>query len=139
MDVTLNPTLMLDFTCRVEGIPTTNVTRDQVEVHYLPHKSNIAEDVKDDTEMPAAPPDTSAEQQTADARSSKAPAPTGDEQQLSAQHMWRLEALMSKENKALILMKVGTEEASTCFDAPASQDQASYDGDMSTSKWSPMK
>ena len=38
---------------------------------------------------------------------------------------------MSKEKKALTLIKVGTEEALTCFDAPVSQDEASYDGDVS--------
>ena len=38
---------------------------------------------------------------------------------------------MSKENRTLTLMKVGTQEALTHFNAHASQDKASYDGDMS--------
>ena len=38
---------------------------------------------------------------------------------------------MSKENRTLTLMKVSAEEASTCFDAHASQDEASYNGNMS--------
>ena len=37
---------------------------------------------------------------------------------------------MSKENRTLTLLKVGTKQASTCFDAPASQDMASYDGNV---------
>ena len=38
---------------------------------------------------------------------------------------------MSKENRTQTLIKVGAEEASTCFDAHASQDEASYNGDIS--------
>ena len=38
---------------------------------------------------------------------------------------------MLKENRTLTLLKVGTEEASTCFDVPAPQDEASYDGNVS--------
>ena len=38
---------------------------------------------------------------------------------------------MSKENRTQTLIKVGAEEASTCFCAHASQDEASYDGDIS--------
>ena len=38
---------------------------------------------------------------------------------------------MLKENRTLTLIKVGREEALTCFDAHASQDEASYDGDVS--------
>ena len=34
---------------------------------------------------------------------------------------------MSKENRDLTLIKVGMEEASTHFNAHASQDEASYD------------
>ena len=38
---------------------------------------------------------------------------------------------MSKDNRTLTLIKVGTEEASTCFNAHACQDEASYNGDVS--------
>ena len=38
---------------------------------------------------------------------------------------------MSKENRTQTLIKVGMEEASTCFHAPTSQDEASYDGNIS--------
>ena len=38
---------------------------------------------------------------------------------------------MSKENRTQTLIKVGAEEASTCFDAHVSQDETSYDHDVS--------
>ena len=38
---------------------------------------------------------------------------------------------MLKENSTLTIIKVGREEALTHFNAHASQDEASYDGDMS--------
>ena len=38
---------------------------------------------------------------------------------------------MLKENRTQTLIKVGAEEASTCFKAHVSQDKASYDGDIS--------
>ena len=38
---------------------------------------------------------------------------------------------MSKENRTQTLIKVGTEEAATRFNAPTSQDEKSYDGDVS--------
>ena len=38
---------------------------------------------------------------------------------------------MSKENRAHTLITVGVEEAATHFDAPTSQDEESYDGDVS--------
>ena len=38
---------------------------------------------------------------------------------------------MFKENRTQTLIKVGSEEASTRFDAHMSQDEASYDGDIS--------
>ena len=37
---------------------------------------------------------------------------------------------MSKKNRTLTLLKVGTKEVSSHFDVPASQDEASYDGDV---------
>ena len=53
-----------------------------------------------------------------------------DKQQFSPQSIDRLKALMLKENRTQTL-KVGAEEASTRFDAHTSQDQASYDGNIS--------
>ena len=38
---------------------------------------------------------------------------------------------MSKKNRTQTLIKAGTEEATTCFDAHTSQYKANYDGDIS--------
>ena len=122
---------MLDFNCRVEGGPTIDFTKYEVKVHYLLHKGNIAEDLEDDMEMPTAAPGPLTHQQTIHVGSSKTPAPSADKKQFSPQPIGRLEALISKENRTLTLIKVGTEEASTCFNAHASQDEASHDGNMS--------
>ena len=127
MDITSNQTLLLDFNCGVEGVSTINLTKDEVEVHYLPHKSNIAEDLEDDMEMLAAVPGPQLTmlghprlQLLLQTSNSSLSQPNG-----------RLEALMSKENGTLTLMQVGMEEAWTCFDVHASQDEASYDGNVS--------
>ena len=130
VDVTSNPTLMLDFNCGVEGILTNNLTK-EVKVRYLPHQGNIAEDPEDDIEMPTAAPGPSTCQPTTHGGLSKTPAPPADQQQFSCQPIGRLEALMLNENMALIPIKVGMEEALTHFDAHASQDEASYDGNVS--------
>ena len=103
----------------------------EVKVGYLLHKDNIAEDLDDDMEMPTAVSGPSTRQPTTHAWSSKTPATPADEWLFSPQPIGGLEALMLKENRTLTLMKVGMEEASTRFDAHASQDEASYDGDVS--------
>ena len=54
-----------------------------------------------------------------------------DKQLFFPQSIGRLKAVMSKENRTQALIKVGAEEASTCFDAHASQDEASYNGNIS--------
>ena len=54
-----------------------------------------------------------------------------DTKTFSPKSMDRVKALMSKENKAHTWITVGAEEAATCFDAPTSQDEESYDGDVS--------
>ena len=54
-----------------------------------------------------------------------------DKKAFSPKSMERVKALMSKENRTQTLIKVGTEEAATCFDVPTSQDEESYDGDVS--------
>ena len=81
--------------------------------------------------MPTAVPGPLTCQPTAHAWLSKTPTPPADQKLFSPQPIGRLEALMLKENRTLTLMKVGTEEASTCFNAHSSQDEASYDGDTS--------
>ena len=156
MDVTANPTLMLDFSCGIEGIPTIDLTKGEVEVHYWLPKGNIAEDHEDNIGMPTTVPGSLNHHQTvhgesfqnaapphmdSDAAPGTSSAPTlriipttslaTDKQQFSPQSIGRLKALMSKQNRTQTLIKVGAEEASTCFDAHASQNEASYDGDIS--------
>ena len=43
----------------------------------------------------------------------------------------RVKSLISKESRVQTLITIGTEEAATCFDATTSQDEESYDGDVS--------
>ena len=123
------PALMLDFNCGVKGVPMVDLTKDEVEVHYPPLRGNITEDLEEDLEMLVPAPST--HQPSIHNVSSKAPIPPANEDRFSPQPLGRLEALMLKENRTLTLLKVGTKEASTHFDAPASQDEASYDGDVS--------
>ena len=129
--MTSNPAVMLDFNCGVEDIPMINLTKNEVEVRYLLPQGNIAEDPEDDIEMSTAAPGPSTCQPIAHGRLSKTPVPPADQQLFSPQPIGRLEALMLKENRTLTLIKVGREEASTHFNVHASQDEASYDGNMS--------
>ena len=92
---------MLDFNCGVRGISTIDLTKEEVEVHYLLHQGNIAEDPEDDMEMPTAALGPSTCQPTAHGGLSKTPAPPADQQWFSPQPIGRLEALMSKENRTL--------------------------------------
>ena len=52
VDVTSNLALMLDFKSRIEGIPTIDLTTEEVAPHYPPLKGKIAEDPEDDLDMP---------------------------------------------------------------------------------------
>ena len=156
MDVTSDQALLLDFRCGIKNIPTINLTREEAVLHYPLLKSNFADDPEDDLEVPTTALGHSSHQQTVRDESflRVAPSHTGsgvvpatssasalriiptallatDKQEFSPQSIHRLKALMSKENRTQTLIKVGTEEASTCFDAHASQDEASYDGDIS--------
>ena len=54
-----------------------------------------------------------------------------NKQGFSPKSIDRFKALMSKKNRTQTLIRVGMEEATTCFDAPTSQDEASYNGDIS--------
>ena len=54
-----------------------------------------------------------------------------DKQEFSPESINRLKDLMSKENRTQTLLKVRIEEATTCFNAHTSQDEASYDGNIS--------
>ena len=82
-------------------------------------------------EMPTAVPNPSTHKPATHSVLLKTPAPPADQQLFSPQPIGRLEALMSKENRTLTLMKVGMDKALTCFNTHASQDEASYDGDVS--------
>ena len=53
-----------------------------------------------------------------------------DKQGFSPKSIDRLKAVMLKENRTQTLIKVGTQEATTHFNAHTSQDKASYDGDI---------
>ena len=156
MDVTSDPALTLDFRCGIKNIPKIDLTREEAVLCYLPLKGNIADDPEDDLEVLTTAPGLSNHQQTVCDESSSSVAPphtdsgvasatssasalriipttslATDKQEFSPQSIGRLKALMSKENRTQTLIKVGAEEASTCFDAHTSQDEASYDGDIS--------
>ena len=156
MDVTSDPALMLDLRCGIENIPTIDLTREEAVLHYPPLKGNIADDPEDDLEVPTTALGHLSHQQAVhdELFLSVAPSHTGsgvapatssasalriiptallatDKQEFSPQSIDRLEALMLKENRTQTLIKVGTEEACTHFDAHTSQGEASYDGDIS--------
>ena len=156
VDVTSNPALMLDFSCGIERIPTINLTKDEAVLCYPPPKGNIADDPEDDLEVPTTAPGPSNCHQTVRDESFGSVAPphtdsdatpgtssasalriipttslATDKQQFSPQSIGRLKPLMLKENRTQTLIKVGAEETSTCFNAHISQDEASYDGDVS--------
>ena len=124
VDVTANRTLMLDFSCEIEGIPTINLTKDKVEVHYLLLKGNITDDPEGDLEMPTTAPGPSDHHQTVCDESFPNAAPphtdsdaapgtssasalglipttslATDKQQFSPQSTGRLKSLMLKENR----------------------------------------
>ena len=132
--MTLNPALMLDFNWGVEGIPTINLMKDEIKVSYLPHRGNIANGLEDGMDMLAFMTGPLTHQQTAHARLSKLPTAPIDQQLFSLVPIGKVEALMSKENRTLILIKIGTEEALTHFNVHASQDEASYDVDVSNAE-----
>ena len=153
VDVTSDPALVLDFRCGIKNVPTIDLAREEAVLHYLPPKGNIADDPEDNFEVPTTALGHSSHQQTVcdesflsvATDSGEAPAtssasalriiPTAslatDKQEFSPQSIGRLKALMSKENRTQTLIKVGTDEASTHFDAHTSQDEASYNGYIS--------
>ena len=47
VDVTSNPAFMLDFKSGIKGIPTIDLTTEEVALHYQPLKGNIAQDPED--------------------------------------------------------------------------------------------
>ena len=156
VDVTSDPALMLDFRCVIKHVPTIDLTGEEAVLRYPPLMGNIADDPEDDLEVSTTALGHSSHQQTVcdESFSSVAPSHTGsgaapatsfasalriiltallatDKQEFSPQSIDRLKALNLKENRTQTLIKVGTEEASIRFDAHTSQDEASYDGNIS--------
>ena len=124
VDVTSNPALMLDFKSEIEGIPTIDLTTEEVVLHYPCLKGNIVQDPEDDFDMPTTALGHSSHQHTVrdESFSSVAPVhtvsagapdmpstsvlrniPTAslvmDKQEFSPESINRLKALMSKENR----------------------------------------
>ena len=156
VDVTSNPSLMLDFSCGIKGVPTIDLTKDKAVVRYLLLKGNIADYPEDNLEMTTTAPGPSNHHQTVHEESSRSAVPphtnsdaapgtssasalgiiptaslATDKQQFFPQSIGRLKALMSKENRTQTLIKVGAEEASTHFDAhvvPDEEDDTQMEG-----------
>ena len=97
----------------------------------VPGPLNHHQTVCDEPFWSAAPPHTDSDAAPGTSSASALRIMATDKQQFSPQSISRLKALMSKENRTQTLIKVGAEEASTRFDAHVSQDEASYDGDIS--------
>ena len=155
VDATLDPALMLNSKSEIRGIPTIDLTGEEAILHYPPLRGNITQDLKDDLDAPTTVPGHSSHQHAVHDESfssitpshtSSGGAPTVsstlvlrniptnsliNKKGFSPKSINRLKALMSKENRTQTLIKVGTEEATTCFDAPTSQDEESYDGNIS--------
>ena len=142
VDVTSDPALMLDFRFGIKDVPTIDLTKDEAVLCYPPLKGNFADDPEDDLQVSTTAPGPSNCHQTDCDKSfwsvapphndsGAAPATSSasalriipttslatDEQEFSSQSIGRLKALMSKGNRTQTLIKVGAEEASTCFDA----------------------
>ena len=147
---------MLDFRCGIKDVPTIDLIKGKAVLHYPSLKGSIADNPEDDLEVPTTAPGPLNHQQTVCDESFQSVAPphtdsgvapatssasalriipttslATDGQKFSPQSISRLKALMSKEKRTQTLIKVGAEEASTCFNAHVSQDEASYDGDIS--------
>ena len=156
VDVTSDPALMLDFKSKIEGIPSIDLTGEGAVLHYPPLKGNIAQDPEDDLDALTTALGQSSHQHAVhdEPFSSVTLSHTGsggalamsstsilrniptasliiDKQGFSPKSIDRLKTLVLKENRTQTLIKVGTEEATTCFDAPTSQDEGSYDGNIS--------
>ena len=157
VDVTSDPALILNFKSEIRGIPTINLTGEEAILYYPPLRGNIAQDLKDDLDVPTTAPGHSSHQHAVrdESFSSTAPSHTGsrgapvmsytlvlrsiptdsliiNKKEFFPKSINRLKALKgSKENRTQTLIKVKTKEATTRLEAPTSQDEESYDGDMS--------
>ena len=152
----MDPALVLNYKSEIKGIPTIDLTGEEAVLHYPLLKGNITKDLEDDLDVLTTAPGHSSHQRAVrdESFSSVAPSHTDsggvpamssnsvlrnipmasliiDKQGFSPKSINRLKALMSKENRNQTLIKFRTEEATTHFDAPMSQDKESYDGDIS--------
>ena len=151
-----DPALILNYKSKAADIPTINLTRQEAILHYPLLRGNIAQDLKDNLDASTVAPGRSIHQHAVhdESFSSIVPSHTGlggapavpstlvlqniptdslviDKKAFSPKSIDRVKALMSKENRTQTLIKVGTQEAATHFNAPTSQDKKSYDGDIS--------
>ena len=155
VDTISDPALMLNFKNEIGGIPTINLMGEKAILHYPPLRGNITQDLEDNLDAPTTTPGCLSHQHTVhdESFSGIVPSHTGsggapavsstsvlrsiptdsliiDKEGFSPKSIDRVKALMSKENRTQTLIKVGSKEATTHFDAP-SQDEESYDGDIS--------
>ena len=156
IDTASNPALMLNFKSVIASIPTIDLTGEEADIHYPPPRGNITQDPEDDYNASTAAPghfihqhglcdesfSSVAHSHTGSAVAPAVPSTSGlqgipttslviNTKTFSPKSINRVKALMSKENRAHTLITVGEEEAATHFDAPTSQDEESYDGDVS--------
>ena len=156
IDTASNPALMLNFKSEITSVPTINLTGEEADIHYPPLRGNITKDPEDNLDASTAAPGHSihrhcvhdesfssiALSHTGSAVAPAVPSTSGlqgiptssliiNTKTFSPKSINRVKALMSKENRAHTLITVGVEEAATCFNAPTSQDEKSYDGDVS--------
>ena len=62
VDVTSDPALMLSFKSKMEGIPTINLTGEEIVLHYPLLRGNITQDLEDDLDAPTTAPGHSSHQ-----------------------------------------------------------------------------
>ena len=147
---------MLSVKSEVADIPTINLTGQEANIRYPPSRGNIARDAQDDMNASTAAPSCSTYPHDVhdESFSSIAPSHTGsvvasavpstldlqsiltasliiNKKTFSPKSIENVKSLMSKEGRVQTLITIGTEEAATCFDATTSQDEKSYDGDVS--------
>ena len=128
MDATSDPALMFDFKSRIEGIPTIDLTGEGAALHYPPSKGNIAQDPKDNLDVPTTAFGHSSHQHTVCDESFSSVAPMHTDSG-GAPVMPSVSVLRNIPTASLVMDKQEfSPEATTCFDAHTSQDEASYNG-----------
>ena len=156
INTALNSALILNFKSEVGDVLTIDLIGDEAIIHNPPLGGNIADDPEDNLKASTVAPGHSTYRHVVCDESflsvehshmgstgtPAVPSTSGlqgiltssliiDTKTFSPKSMDRVKALMSKENRAHTLITAGAEEAATCFDVPTSQDEESYDGDVS--------